>query len=151
MPKNIKKKAERDYVKFLKQIENKYGSNETNNKQLLKIARKFFGPRFIGVFSSDHIPVMKNKQIAIVNLDDSSEPGSHWISIIKVKNKTYIYDSFGRKTFKILPELIQSGNGVILETENDPEQCKLEENCGQRCIASLMVYDKYGVDGFKYI
>ncbi len=151
MYKNIKRKAENDYIKFLKKIEKKYGSGETNNNQLLKIGRKIFGTKFIGVFASDQIPVMKHKEIAIVNLDDSSEPGSHWVSIVKDNNKTYIYDSYGRKTYKILPELVQSGNGIILETENDIEQSRIQQNCGQRCIASLQIYNKYGVNGFKYI
>ena len=94
---------------------------------------------------------MKTKTYAIVNLDDSTQVGSHWVAIVKEKNKTYIYDSFGRKTYKILPELVQSGNGIIKETENDAEQGKEMEDCGQRSLASLMVYDKYGWNGLKHI
>lgn len=148
----MKKKAERDYLTFLKKIEKKHGNKETNNEQLHKIGRKMFGEKFKGVYASDKIPVMKNNQYAIVNLDDSTQVGSHWVSLIKEGNKSLVYDSFGRKTYKILPKLVQSGKGgIILETENDAEQNKIEENCGQRCLASLEIYNKYGWNGLKYI
>lgn len=151
MTKISKEKAEHDYHIFLKKIENKYGNKETNTDELNMIGNKMFNTKFKGVFASDNIPKMKNNRYAIINLDDSSERGSHWVSLIKENNKSLVYDSFGRKTYKILPNLIQSGNGVILETENDSEQSKLEENCGQRCLAALKVYDKYGWDGLKHI
>ncbi len=151
MSKSIKRKAEKDYSIFLKSIVNKYGNAETNSDELNKIGKKMFGGRFIGVYPSDQIPIMKHKQYAIINLDDSSEVGSHWVSAIKEGKKTLVYDSFGRKTFKILPELVQSGNGIILETENDAEQNRVEENCGQRSLAALKVYDKYGWSGLKHI
>lgn len=147
----MKKKAESDYSKILNRIERKYGNKETNTDQLTKIGKKMFKMKFKGVFAADQIPLMKNKEYAIINLDDSDQGGSHWIAVIKEKNKVLIYDSFGRRTFKILPELIQSGNGVVLETENDAEQGDLEENCGQRCLVALKVYDKYGWKGLKYI
>lgn len=147
-----KKQIEADYNKILKDLEKKYGSKETNNFQLLKIGKKLFGNRFKGVYASDRIPVLKKGEFSIVNLDDSNKPGSHWIAIARENNKmSYIYDSFGRKTYKILPELFQSGNGIVLETENDAEQNESEENCGQRCLSALMIYKKYGGQGFKYI
>jgi len=151
MSKFMKKKAEKDYLIFLKSIEKKHGNMETNTSELTKIGKKMFGGRFRGVYSSDRIPIMKNKQYAIINLDDSTQGGSHWVSLIKEGNKSLVYDSFGRKTYKILPELVQSGNGIVLETENDAEQHHVEENCGQRSLAALKVYDKYGWKGLKYI
>ena len=50
--------------------------------------------------------------------------------------------------------MIQSGNGLIKETENDPEQDlngKVEENCGQRSLAAMCVYNQYGWDELKHI
>ncbi len=149
-----KKKAEKEYEKYLRQIESKHGSKETNSTQLHKIGKRLFGKKFRGVFPSDMIPKMKGGEYAIVNLQNQYQPGDHWVATVKSKGTTYVYDSFGRKTFKILPELVQSGNGVILETENDPEQDlngTVEENCGQRSFAFLKVYDKYGWQAAKFI
>ncbi len=151
MVKITKKQAEQEYNKYLKMIHKKYGNKTTSSHELHKIAKKMFGRKFIGVFASDQIPVMKTNQYAIVNLDTHLEPGSHWVGVVKENDKTYVYDSFGRKTFKILKELIHSGNGVILETENDPEQLRLEDDCGQRTLSFLCVYDKYKWDGAKWI
>lgn len=147
-----KKEAEKAYNKYYAIITKKYGNKETNTSQLLKIGKKLFGNKFKGVYASDQIPIMKKNQYCIVNLDTSSNAGTHWVAVVKVnKNLTYVYDSFGRKTLKIMPSLLQSGNGIIKETENDPEQKKWMEDCGQRSIAALLVYDKMGIDGLKWI
>ena len=31
----------------------------------------------------------------IINLQDSNQPGSHWIALKRVKNSIFIFDSFG--------------------------------------------------------
>lgn len=147
----MKKVAESAYNHYLDQIESKYGNKETNSDELNSIGKKLFGAKFVGVFSSDRVPTMKSGQYAIVNLDRSSQPGSHWISIVRENDTMYVYDSFGRKTIKIIPSLIQSGNGTIKETENDSEQKKIEENCGQRSLASICVYENFGSNGLKHI
>ncbi len=151
MVKISKKKAERAYNIYLRQIETKYGNKETNTEELNKIGNNLFGNKYIGTFPSDKIPIMKGGEYAIINLDDSSKMGSHWLGLVKHRGKSLVYDSFGRRTYKILPALIQSGKGIVLETENDAEQDKLEENCGQRSIAALCVYNQYGWEGLKHI
>ncbi len=116
------------------------------------MGKKLFGKKYIGAVPSDKIPVLKKNKYLIVNNEDSTQGGEHWLGVIKTDNdNVYIYDSFGRRHYKILPELKQSGNGYVLETENDPEQHKLEYNCGARCMASLMVYDNHGLNYFKFI
>ncbi len=146
-----KQKAEAEYEKILRHIEDKYGNKETNNVQLDKIGHKLFNNKFKGVYAADTIPVLPEDSYAIVNLDESNKPGSHWVAVVKHNDHSYIYDSFGRKTFKILPSIIQSGNGLVEMTENDAEQDDLEENCGQRSLAALCIYNRYGWDGLKHI
>jgi hypothetical protein len=145
------KEAENIYNKFLKIIEEKLGNNITNNIELTKLGKKIFGRKYIGTYSADKIPKMSNNKYCIVNLDNSNEAGSHWIALVKNHDKVMIYDSFGRKTISILPNLVQSGNGYIVESENDPEQKIIENNCGQRCLSWLLVYDNYGFDVAKMI
>jgi len=54
---------------------------------------------FLGVFASDKIPsISKVPAALIVNLDESSSPGSHWIALFFTKSKKCEYfDSYGRK------------------------------------------------------
>jgi len=146
-----KQYAEQLYEKYLNSIENIHGSGETNGGQLHKIGKKMFKNKFRGVFPSDEIPVFRSGEYSIINLDSGDQPGSHWVACVKKNKKTYVYDSFGRKTIKIIPSLIQSGNGIIVESENDKEQARKEDNCGQRCLAALQVYNNHGVEALKYI
>ena len=122
------------------------GNKSTYQHELEKAGIKLLGSEFKGVFPSDKIPVLNDlKKYAIINLDASTEPGSHWVAIAFHNNKIYVYDSFGRETVKILPSLFQSGNGSqIFDTDTDPEQSENETNCGARCLSFLLFFEHYG-------
>ena len=82
-----------------------------------------------------------------IELDNSIEPGSHWVALAKLnKNESIIYDSFGRGYTQIIPKLRYSGNGRIINTDDDAEQTIYENNCGQRCLAWLLYLKHYGSD-----
>jgi hypothetical protein len=148
----MKQKAEKIYKDIYAIIVEEFGNKETTNIQLENIGKAMFGDKFVGVYPSDKIPKMNTGEYSIINLDKSNMPGSHWVSIVKTAaDTTYIYDSFGRETYKILPNLIQSGNGVVKETERDVEQEDWMEDCGQRSLAALFVYDVMGIEGLKWI
>ena len=49
---------------------------------------------YIGTFSKDNCPVLKNNQSTIVNLQDSDKNGSHWVSYKKIGNKIYYFHSY---------------------------------------------------------
>lgn len=148
----IKKKgreleAENFYKQVIIQMNKILGNDTTFANDLQNVAIKFLGSKFKGVFPSDKIPRLNDlKKYAILNLDRSNQPGSHWIGVAFHKGNTIIYDSFGRKTSKILPSLIDSGNGRIIMTDNDAEQRIKENNCGQRVLAWLITFDKLGAD-----
>ena len=89
----------------------------------MQLGKRLFKDKFHGVYPPDHLPVLtKEKPYAILNLDKSTESGSHWVAIAKVNDETYIYDSFGRKNQQIIPSLSKSGNGKIEDTDRDAEQ-----------------------------
>ena len=50
---------------------------------------------YIGTFSKDNVPLLKNNQSTIINLQDSDQPGSHWVSYKKIGNKIFYFDSYG--------------------------------------------------------
>jgi hypothetical protein len=127
-------------------VEPLIGDKSTYQHELESACIKLLGIEFKGVFPSDQIPVLNDlKRYAIINLDRSTEPGSHWVGIAFKNDKILVYDSFGRETVKILPALFRSGNGSdIFATENDPEQTQNETNCGARCLAWLLLFEHYG-------
>ena len=50
---------------------------------------------FIGCFSKDQIPLIENNKSIIMNLQNSNQPGSHWIALKRVNNTVFVFDSFG--------------------------------------------------------
>ena len=49
----------------------------------------------MGCFSKDQIKLIGDNKSMIINLQDSNQPGSHWIVLKRVKNSIFIFDSFG--------------------------------------------------------
>ena len=39
---------------------------------------------YIGTYSKDNVPILKNNQSTIINLQDSDKNGSHWVSYKKL-------------------------------------------------------------------
>ena len=139
------KTAHKKYNVILKSIINKVGNKTTYLGQLDKVCKKMFGVKFHGVYPSDRIPKLTDKTpYCILNLDKSHEPGSHWVSLAKIGKHSIIYDSFGRHHTEIIPQLKYSGNGRVLDTDQDVEQHITATNCGARSIAWLKFLDKYG-------
>ena len=45
---------------------------------------------YIGTYSKDNVPILKNNQSTIINLQESKKPGSHWVSCKKLLIKYFI-------------------------------------------------------------
>ena len=48
---------------------------------------------YSGTFSKDEIPLIENNKSLIFNLQNSNQPGSHWISLSRKDNNIFIFDS----------------------------------------------------------
>jgi hypothetical protein len=148
-------KAEQLYRNTLKNVIYPLtGNQSTYMNDLDRVGRKLLGVKFKGVFPSDKIPKLNDlKPYCILNLDKSTQSGSHWVSVAKIhgEDKSITYDSFGRSNKKIIPALSSSGNGTIIDTDRDVEQKIEETDCGARSLAWLVVLDKYGVDVARMI
>ena len=119
--------ANKLYLKYLKLAKSIVGSDTTYLGQLNGAGKKLLGAKFKGVYPSDKIPHLTDlSPYCILNLDSSKEQGSHWIALVKSpnENKCMVYDSFGRKYKRIIPILDYSGNGRIINTDDDAEQKK---------------------------
>lgn len=130
----------------LEEVKQLLGNGGTFLIELDNLCKKLFGQKFAGISTSDKLIDLEfNRPYCIYNLDTSKEPGSHWIAVVLYKkNNILIYDSFGRNSKDIIPNL--TNNYKYVDTEHDAEQKDKETNCGQRCISFLLLYDKYGYD-----
>jgi len=152
--KTQKELAELEYNKILKDITDAMGDKSTFLSELNGVGRKLLGVKFHGVYPSDKIPRLNDlSPYCILNLDKSNESGSHWVALAKLEdeNASVIYDSFGRDHMKIIPNLQYSGNGRIIQPEDDSEQHILQESCGQRTLGFLLFLDRYGIKNAMYI
>ncbi len=140
----MEKKAHRLYDYALQRMEEQLGTGVTYGNDLDRIGKVYLGKKFSGVYPADMLPLLSRKcPYAILNLDDSDEPGSHWIAVKYLgQKKCLVYDSFGRKTQRIIPSLAERYTPV--DTDNDAEQENREDNCGSRSLAFLVVDDLFG-------
>lgn len=142
----MEREAHRRYDRILKYlVEPLVGSKTTYLQELNGAGRKLLSVKFKGVFPSDKIPKLNAlSPYCILNLDKSTESGSHWIAVARRPDDVVVYDSFGRPNDVIIPALAGSGNGRVIDTDPDAEQGITETNCGARCLAWLVFYDRYG-------
>jgi hypothetical protein len=74
----------------------------------------------------------KEPKKAILNLDKASGPGTHWVAIKTLKDKSlHYYDSLGA-----MPPFVLKNR--IVKYNNIKEQNDKEENCGYRSLLFLL-------------
>ena len=127
--------------------------DSTNNIQLDRLCNELFGSKFYGVYPSDKIPNLNfHKKYCILNLDKSNQPGSHWVACVLDSNDDiYVFDTYDRIIRKILPIIYKVKHHRILSGNRSVLQKIDGEDCGQRCIAWLLLVDRYGIDVAKKI
>lgn len=135
------KEVESFFDEVLRTLQSSMGKDITSEDQLRKVGHALLGKSFKGVFPVDRLPPLRQGQCCVINLDQSGEPGSHWVAVYK--SQPYcIYDSFGRRSSNILPSLktIQ-----VVDSDYDAEQKLSEDNCGQRSLGWLWCVKKIGI------
>ena len=58
-------------------------------------------PRFNGVYSRDNLPKIKDGAY-VINLDEYSDIGTHWVALYVQNNDVIYFDSFGVEHLLIL-------------------------------------------------
>ena len=74
-----------------------------NNFKINEISKN--GKNYIGIFSKDNVPILKNNQSAIISLSDSNSKGSHWVCHVKRNNKLFYFDSYA---IGYIPDIIKN-------------------------------------------
>ena len=99
-------------------------------------------PHFIGVFSVDNVAQLSlNPESSfIVNLDFSTQPGSHWIAIKMTQKKCFIIDSLGGVMrygpLNLFLTKISQHRKVIKSPAFQPKKSNL---CGFYCLYFLLL------------
>ena len=111
------------------------------NFDLIDYVKKLNIPNFRGVFMRDTLPKRPHKiECGIVNLNTSTERGSHWVCYFKNRSKRIYFDSFGQITpleVQIyLKKKSERGKEVILRN-TDIVQSINSNICGHLCLFVL--------------
>lgn len=82
---------------------------------------------------------IKNKECGIINLDISSNSGTHWTAYARSGLMIIYYDSYGNlKPPKELIKYFRSGGNIDhIQYNYNPEQKYNTFNCGQLCLKFL--------------
>jgi hypothetical protein len=111
-----------------------------NTLEILKLLKndQAVGQIFLGVYPADMLPKITQFPAALIaNLDPSTEPGTHWVSLYF--NKTGIceyFDSFGRKPGFLERYILKNCKKYVYN--NKQVQEIFTTVCGQLCIYVLL-------------
>jgi len=122
-------------------------SNELTNTDIDNLAKQFNIPNFLGCYIRDETPKLKVGQSCIINLNGKS----HWVSLIRLPDGYFYFDSFGI----IAPQILDSIDYIYSEVDL---QKLCSSACGFYCLAFLIsmnrgksgeaMYSQY-IDAFK--
>ena len=105
-----------------------------SNIELLEAARKLKIPNFRGVSLRDTLPKKpKKKECGILNLDDTSGSGTHWVAWYKNGAEKNYFDSYGLQPPNELIDYLHSP--ILYNTER--VQPYDQVFCGHLCLYVL--------------
>ena len=131
---------------FFEKINNKllYPISNFKINEILKNNREY-----IGTFSKNDAPILKNNQSTIVNLANSNDVGTHWIAMQFYNNKLIYFDSYG---ISFIPDIMknQYPNSKII-TNIYRMQSNSSNECGKFCIVFFQSNIKNESDYIKFL
>ena len=102
---------------------------------------------YIGTFSKDNVPILKNNQSTIVNLADSNKAGTHWISMKFINNKLFYFDSYA---IPFIPDIIKKQYKKIITNIYRIQSIDSNE-CGKFCIMFIKSNIQNESDYIKFV
>ena len=90
---------------------------------------------------------MKNNQSSIVNLADSFNKGSHWVTMKFINNKLFYFDSYG---IPFIPDIIKKQYDKII-TNIYRIQSIDSNQCGRYCILFIKANIQNELDYIKFL
>ena len=102
---------------------------------------------YIGTFSKDNVPILKNNESTIVNLADSNDVGTHWIAMKFINSKLFYFDSYG---IEFVSDIIKNQyKKIILNIYRI--QSNNSNECGKFCIMFLKANIQNESDYIKFL
>lgn len=145
----------KEYIKTLRELETVSHINFYDNKQLNDMAKKSrLKNKWNTCDSWNLFRPNNNKIYSILNTDDSSKSGTHWLACYQNGNTLYVYDSFGRTKEYLMKQFndwMNRNNYKVIFVNKKGEQNGKQLNCGLRCLLWLIFVDKYGLTKCKNI
>lgn len=120
---------------FFKKLITRLPRRALSNIDLLNYTHDI--PYFRGVYMRDTLPSKSNGiECAILNLDTSQNPGTHWVAYCKINNYCEYFDSYGDlKPPKELIMYLTKSTNIYYNYIN--YQKNNSHNCGHLCIKFL--------------
>lgn len=111
------------------------------DQDLQKSIRRLTIKHFRGIWMLDELPTRpKRNETAIVNLDSSHGPGTHWVAYAKRGNTIVYFDSFGNlKPPKKLVEYFNNGSTIKRNILYNYDSVQAYDTviCGHLCLEFL--------------
>ena len=104
---------------------------------------------FIECFSKDQLSLIENNKSIIINLNNSNQPGSHWIALKRVDNVIYIFDSFGIEYLPI--GIFKTFKNYKIVTNIYRIQDISSNLCGMFCVLFILYDIKNKNDFTKFL
>lgn len=145
----------KEYINTLRELETSSPINFYDSKQLNDMAKNTrLRNKWNMCNSWDLYRPNNNKIYSILNTDDSSKAGTHWVAVVQTGNTLYVYDSFGRTKEYLMKQFndwMNNNNYKVVFVNKKGEQNGKQVNCGLRALLWLIFVDKYGLNKCKNI
>ena len=102
---------------------------------------------YIGTFSKDNVPILKNNESTIVNLANLNDVGSHWLAMKFIDNKLFYFDSYG---IEFVPDIIKKQYKKIILNIYRIQNNNSNE-CGKFCIMFIKANIQNESDYIKFL
>ena len=157
-----KKRFERIYCieikKYFNELKDRiikiWGNKALYDNQITDIGQQLLGKKYIGTFPIDRVPLSGSDKYMIANVEGSGLPGSHWLGVFLKGDTIYVYDSFARKSKKLLKPLHDKAKKYkknIIDINAKSDQKNHTEICGAISLSFLYIVHKYGIDAGRCI
>ena len=121
-------------------FKDRYGTHTTTNFDLMDIGKQLKIPNFRVVMHNELLRLPKNTKNIIMNLDVSSNAGTHWIAIYNTPKYKLYFSSFGDPpSDRVIAFMNKTTSPKTIREYNDWRvQDFGSEYCGQMSVYLLM-------------
>ncbi|CAH3140185.1 unnamed protein product [Porites lobata] len=113
-----------------------------SNFDLMEWVKRFGIKHFRGIYSRDGLPKKIRKECGIINLDDISGPGTHWVCYRNLDSVVEYFDPFGLIMPNEALEYFHTGSVKPIVYSMDEIQNRSTVLCGNWCLYYLFERQK---------